>query len=390
MKGQRFSRALAAALLTFALLLLTFVASAQRPIDLKPQRIPDADLQEVYVKREATAPPQIKNLLATLRRDIQDKQRTFRVGYTRALDFPLAQLTGDLTPPNIRELARTQNETAGQILRVDQEARISAARINPEVLKYMEVLQRCRASKRSFDWRTLGKVTPVRDQSGCGSCWSFAVLGALEGNYLIRNNMTSDQSEQYVLANSGAGSCAGGNRAAANAFLVATGTARETDVPYTATSGPANPGVATPFQALATGFVDPTTEDPSADKIKEALCEHGPLSVSVNATPAFQAYTSGVFNEGPSTNTNHAITLIGWDDDKGAWLIKNSWGTDWGETGGLGTERGYMWIAYGSNRVGRNAQWIEARSRFYRVELPPALLERLRKNIYMVPMRPQP
>jgi C1A family cysteine protease len=57
---------------------------------------------------------------------------------------------------------------------------------------------------------------------------------------------------------------------------------------------------------------------------------------------------------------NHAVTLIGWDDGRGAWLIKNSWGTGWGETGGSGTERGYMWIQYGCNNVGYASSWVQA------------------------------
>ena len=379
MKGKRFPSVFAAAL--FAAMLLALTAAGQQPgIDRRINAAPQIN----YQQREATAPPQIKARLANLRRDIQASGRTFQVGYTRALDFPLAQLTGDIPTANFAATARDHNEAAAQILELDRKAMV-AARIDPALLQNITAVQRsCGASAKSWDWRKQGKVTPVRDQSGCGSCWAFAVLGALEGSYLIRNNMTSDESEQYVLANSGAGSCAGGNRASANAFLVATGTAAESAVPYTATDGAASPGVSTPYQALATGFVDSSTEDPSADKIKAALCEYGPLSISVLATDAFQAYTSGVFNEGPTADTNHAVTLIGWDDSKGAWLIKNSWGADWGETGGHGTERGYMWIAYGSNRVGRNAQWVQARSNFYRVEIPPALIQKFRLRVPII------
>jgi hypothetical protein len=83
------------------------------------------------------------------------------------------------------------------------------------------------------------------------------------------------------------------------------------------------------------------------------LCEHGPLAIAINATPAFQAYTSGTFNENDQGNINHAITLIGWDDSRNAWLIKNSWGTGWGMSG-------YAWVAYGSNRVGDGAAWVRA------------------------------
>ena len=57
---------------------------------------------------------------------------------------------------------------------------------------------------------------------------------------------------------------------------------------------------------------------------------------------------------------NHAVTLIGWDDSKSAWLIKNSWGTGWGDTCGFGTERGYMWISYTSDNIGYAAAWVQA------------------------------
>ena len=69
-----------------------------------------------------------------------------------------------------------------------------------------------------------------------------------------------------------------------------------------------------------------------------------------------------MFNEYDLSTVNHGVTLIGWDDSKvagdrkGAWLIKNSWGTGWGTAAG-GPERGYMWIAYGSNNIGYGAAW---------------------------------
>ena len=85
------------------------------------------------------------------------------------------------------------------------------------------------------------------------------------------------------------------------------------------------------------------------------LCKHGPLATAVVAgTPAFGAYRSGVFNERSTAQIDHAVTIVGWNDKKHAWLIKNSWNTGWGD-------RGYMWINYESNRVGSYTAWVQAR-----------------------------
>jgi hypothetical protein len=100
---------------------------------------------------------------------------------------------------------------------------------------------------------------------------------------------------------------------------------------------------------------------PSVAELKAALLARGPLAVSVSATPAFHAYSGGVFHEVTDAVTDHAVTLIGWDDKLNAFLVKNSWGTEWGDTCGFGKERGYMWIAYGSNGIGSNAVWVSAK-----------------------------
>lgn len=97
-----------------------------------------------------------------------------------------------------------------------------------------------------------------------------------------------------------------------------------------------------PYKAVAWGYVDSTVEIPSVAALKKALFEYGPLGVTVAVTPAFQAYTSGVFNEGSNADINYAVLLVGWNNSKQAWRIKNSWGKDWGESG-------YMWIAYTTN-----------------------------------------
>ncbi len=159
----------------------------------------------------------------------------------------------------------------------------------------------CDATASSFSWVDEGRVTPVRDQGSCGSCWAFGTHGAFEGSYAVINQDLVDTAEQQTLDCSGAGSCGGGWWAFK--YLVDTGSTDETDYPYTAQDGMCQTNVQSLYTAAAWGYVDP---------------------VAVAATLAFQAYTSGVFNENSSATIDHAVTLVGWDDSMQAWRIKNS------------------------------------------------------------------
>jgi cathepsin L len=320
-----------------------------------------------YSAREVGAPPAVRTKLQALRSDLQAKKVavlgervTFQVGYTTALDVPLERLAGTRKPPELPAAAAKQNTIAQKIVKFDAAARDKLAKDRPAVvIPELAALPKCEATARSFDWRALGKVTAVRNQGGCGSCWAFATLGAYEGSHLIRNNHAADGAEQQVLNCSGAGTCSGGWWAFA--FLLPTGTATEVSYPYTANDLACKTQIATPFHAVTWGYVKSDGGVPTQAEMKQALCKYGPLAVAVNATPSFQAYTGDVFNENDQSTINHGVTLIGWDDDKGAWLIKNSWGTGWGLSG-------YMWIAYGSNKVGDGAAWVQAKTDAYSIE----------------------
>jgi cathepsin L len=150
--------------------------------------------------------------------------------------------------------------------------------------------------------------------------------------------------------------------------MISTGTAAEAAYPFTGNDGLACPAGVTPgFKATSWSLISSNPDlhvRPSVAAMKQALCAHGPLATAVMADGAFQAYTGGTFVTGASYPwINHGVTIVGWDDAKGAWLIKNSWGTGWGETGGYGSERGYMWIGYNTNNIGVATAWIDARSR---------------------------
>lgn len=221
------------------------------------------------------------------------------------------------------------------------------------------------STDRRFDWRDQNKVTPVRSQGRCGSCWAFGALGAFEGSYLKINNGDPkglDFSEQNLLNCTPYSSCGGGYHDKAADRLKTNGVDAEKDEQYRATEQSCRGGSFS-YKADNWGYVDKASFIPSQDKIKVALKEHGPLAVAMQATANFQGYRSGVFNEKISGQaTNHVVTLVGWNDDLGAWIIKNSWGTNWGQNAGVGTEtdRGYAYVAYGAANLGAYALYIDA------------------------------
>lgn len=289
---------------------------------------------EDYRAREHLASAELRDRLAALRDQATTEGWTFEVGYTAAMDYPLEAITGMRPPENWLEEARAVSET--RMGTMQPPAYLAGAGAPTDA---------------SFNWQDKGCVTAVRDQGQCGSCWAFGTHGAFEGSYAVLNHELIDTSEKETLDCSGIGDCGGGWWAFQ--YLRDTGTTTETQYPYSPAKGTCQVGKQPRYRATAWGYVDPNNAIPSDDALKEALCSYGPVAVAVAVTPAFQAYTGGVFNEMSGAGVNHAVLLVGWDDSRNAWQIKNSWGTGWGETG-------FMWIAYGCNSIGYGAAWTQA------------------------------
>jgi len=138
-----------------------------------------------------------------------------------------------------------------------------------------------------------------------------------------------------------------------NDMLVTTGSALESCFPYVASAVPCNTSCSTPYKIQSWAFVTQDYVVPATDLIKQAIYTYGAVQAGVYVDRTFQYYTSGVMNKCAKNPryTNHAIILCGWDDTLGAWRLKNSWGTGWGE-------QGFMWIKYGCNRVGEGANYF--------------------------------
>ncbi len=215
----------------------------------------------------------------------------------------------------------------------------------------------------AFNWVDRKKVTSVKHQGTCGSCWAFTSMAVFESNYLIRNTLSVDLSEQFILdcardsRGKKAGSCNGGWYGGVFDFLMKKDAETERKIPYRTKDFLCKPtlGSGGKYRIAAWGYVRPDAGIPSVKEMKVALCKYGPLAACVKVTPAFQAYAGGIFDENPSVQSpqdiNHAITIVGWDDNKRSYLVKNSWGPRWGE-------KGYIWVEYGSNNIGFGATWI--------------------------------
>jgi C1A family cysteine protease len=210
-----------------------------------------------------------------------------------------------------------------------------------------------------LDWRGHSGdnyVTPVRDQGNCGSCWAFATAGALESRVLIANDTpqnreTMDLSEQVLVSCSGAGNCGGGYIDEASDYIRDTGLPGEDCSPYLAKNTPCRRAACSTYQTDTFDIdswayvVNPyMISTDMVGMIKDALLDC-PLVTTMDVYADFYYYTGGVYQYTfGSYQGGHAILIVGFKDDAsvsggGYFIVKNSWGTDWGEDG-------YYKIAY--------------------------------------------
>lgn len=212
----------------------------------------------------------------------------------------------------------------------------------------------------AYDLRTLGCVPPIKNQGSCGSCYQFGGADTCEIAMMKAGIIPVDGgglAEQYGMDCHNWGGCGGGDEADVIAWCKSDGLPLTKDYgPYQSRSSSCRLKTGTKlWQIKDWGYchLDQGQGVAAVEQIKAAMVQFGPISVALDAG-GFDNYNGGVL-AGTGHSIDHAVMLIGWDDSKGrkgAWLLRNQWGTSWG---GLG---GYMWIEYGAYDVGTEAIWV--------------------------------
>jgi C1A family cysteine protease len=178
------------------------------------------------------------------------------------------------------------------------------------------------------DWRTKGGVSPVKDQGQCGSCWAFSTIAFLESQSLIKNKKAVTFSEQQLVDcdHNGDQGCNGGLMQTALQYIQASGIESDTHYPYTAQDDSC---AYSKSDVVATVSNINCYEDVSVQQLQTYLTTVGPLAIAVDAND-FQSYDSGIL-ECTETQLDHGVLLVGYTAN--SWIIKNSWGKNWGEAG---------------------------------------------------------
>jgi len=197
----------------------------------------------------------------------------------------------------------------------------------------------------SIDWRQKGAVTSVKDQGQCGSCWTFSATGAVEGAWAISTGELVDLSEQELVdcatgISYGSHGCNGGQMEGAFKYVIEHGQCELSAYSYTAKDG-------TCKKCTAVAHITSCSDVKPNDQIslKGAVAQQ-PVAIAIEAdTRYFQSYSGGVLTSSScGTNLDHGVLIVGYGTENGQdyWLVKNSWGTSWGE-------KGYVKIARSSS-----------------------------------------
>ncbi|XP_030547242.1 senescence-specific cysteine protease SAG12-like [Rhodamnia argentea] len=194
------------------------------------------------------------------------------------------------------------------------------------------------AAPAVLDWRTKKAVTSVKDQRKCGCCWAFSAVAAIEGITMLKKGKLVSLSEQELVdcdVNGINQGCEGGLMDSAFQFIRSKGgLTSEVNYPYRGVDGTCSTAKTVNIAASITGYQDVPANNEKA--LLQAVANQ-PVSVAIEGSGfSFQFYSGGVFTGSCGTSLDHAVTAVGYGTSSGGtkyWLLKNSWGPGWGESG---------------------------------------------------------
>ncbi|CAM0952904.1 unnamed protein product [Alopecurus aequalis] len=257
---------------------------------------------------------------------------TYELGETAYTDLTSDEFTAMYTSPTSSPLSDLDDEATIITTRAGQVDGIGGGHLQVYV-------NESAGAPASVDWRASGAVTEVKDQGQCGSCWAFSTVAVVEGIHQIKTGKLVSLSEQELVdCDTLDEGCDGGVSYHALQWITSNGgIAARDDYPYTAKDGTCNTTKLSHHTASISGFKRVATK--SEASLANAVAMQ-PVAVSIEAGGAnFQHYSNGVYNGPCGTSLNHGVTVVGYGQDDGSgeryWIVKNSWGENWGDGGYL-------------------------------------------------------
>jgi len=207
------------------------------------------------------------------------------------------------------------------------------------------------AAAKSIDWNALGALTPIKNQGQCGSCWAFSATEQLESQFKQKFGSLKELAPQQIVScDTTCAGCGGGNPIEAWGYVYGFG-GQELGSDYPYTSGvTGQTGTCSSSSADIVEDVGSTytliASQPSQESNMLAQIQESPMSICVDAE-LWQTYQGGVItaSSGCGTAIDHAVQATGYNAEGNYWIIRNSWGESWGESG-------FVWVEYGSNVCG--------------------------------------
>ncbi len=344
--------------------LLIIVAFFATTLNLSAQTDPLAEqLKSVYTPQaqvKVSASPAVAAKVAAVQKEMKEQNLTFTVGATEALSRKPEELAGTIEPKAISaEAMKAQDESNKKII-LKAEAQMKSAgfavpKLHNSASGGVSTGPSVSATPSAF---FAGAALPsIKNQSSCGSCWAFAAAGCYETTFKkwYGTSRNVDMSEQDILdcgrtyGGLDAGSCSGGYSDRAFDYIKCYGATPESQRPYVAANQAC---AARPKSMFAWCWGQYGSNN--IQQIKDVVYGYGAMVTYLQATGSFFAYTGGIINGPLSSNAysvNHAVVIVGWNDAYQAWIIKNSYGTNWGYGG-------YAYVSYNALNIGKYNYWI--------------------------------